>query len=386
MTMTTGAMGATIRAGRAALAGGVFAALLLLAAAASARAATLPTPTITTVASGTVAVGGSLSDTAVLTGGASPQPGGTVTFSLYDVTDTKCAGTPVYTHTAATVVPNVSGSFTAAKVGTYSWIASYSGDSANAKAEGKCGDPGETVSVTAAKPTITTVASPSVGLGGTVNDTAVLTGAYKPTGTVTFKLYGAADPTCAAPPVFTSTVPVATPAVSGGYAPTAVGTYRFVAAYGGDAANTAAANGCGDPAESVVVTAVQKAAPPAAPKCDSAGMAHALSSSLVAALTGGSGAAFKAACSAGVRIVLRAKEIRPGNAGFPHHDGFTTIGNTLTHTTAAGQVAFSFNAQGDALRTYARSTGTTLVVFAIVHVRPDGSSQSSESIAIFGLR
>jgi hypothetical protein len=62
------------------------------------------------------------------------------------------------------------------------------------------------------------------------------------------------------------------------------------------------------------------------------------------------------------------------------------MGNTLTHTTSAGQIAFSFNAQGTALRNYAHTSGASLTVFAIVHVRPDKALQSSESVAIFDLR
>ncbi|HEU0317484.1 MAG TPA: Ig-like domain-containing protein [Solirubrobacteraceae bacterium] len=362
--------------------------LVLLLTAAGARA-DLVTPKLATAASASVAVGGALTDTAILAGASPAKPGGTITFALYDVTDPKCAGTPVFTQTVPLAVPTVSAPFTAAKAGSYNWIATYSGDPANAKVAGKCGDPGETVAVSAAQPTITTVASPSVALGGAVNDTAVLTGGYKPGGTVTFKLYGPADTACAGPPVFTSFVGLASPTVSGAYAPTAAGTYRFVATYSGDAANAGASSGCADPSEAVVITAAGTkpgTSPPPPPACDAAAMARDLVNSLVAVLTGAPGGAFKAACSAGVRIVLRAKEIRPGNPGFPHGDGFTTMGNTLTHTTSAGQIAFSFSPQGIALRNYAHTSGASLTVFAIVHVRPDKALQSSESVAIFTLR
>ncbi len=372
-----------------ALGGLVLAALVLLLTAASARA-DLVTPKLATAASAPVQVGGALTDTAILAGASPAKPGGTITFSLYDVTDPKCAGTPVFTQTVPVNIPTVSAPFTAVKAGTYSWIASYSGDAANAMVSGKCADPGETVAVSAAKPTITTTASPSVALGGAVNDTAVISGGYKANGTVTFKLYGPNDAACAGPPVFTSFVGVASPTVSGAYAPTAPGTYRFVATYSGDAANAPASNGCADPSEAVVVAAAgQKpgtAPPPPPAACDAAGMARDLVNSLVAVLTGAPGGAFKAACSAGVRIVLRAKEIRPGNPGFPRRDGFTTMGNTLTHTTSTGQVAFSFSPQGTALRNYAHTSGASLTVFAIVHVRPDKAVQSSESVAIFELR
>ncbi len=371
------------------LGGGLLSALMLvlLTLASPARAA-LPTPTVTTIASATAAlVGGSISDTAVVTGGAKPT--GTVTFSLYG--DSKCASTPVFTQTVP-LAPGLTGSgaYTPTAAGTYIWVASYSGDAANNPAKGACGDPAETVVVTAPTPKITTAASPGVALGGAVNDSIVLTGGYKPTGTVTFRLYGPGDPNCTGAPVFTSTVGVTTPTVSGAYRPTAAGTYHWVATYNGDPANNGSSGACGDPGESVVVGGSGSGSrpgpggpPPAA--CDGGAMAKALVNSLVAALTGGAGSGFKAACSAGVRIVLRAKEIRPGNPGFPRHDGFTTMANTLTHTTSAGQVAFSLNAQGVALHGYAKSKGTSLVVFAIVHIRPDRTTTSAEAIQIFNL-
>jgi hypothetical protein len=329
-----------------------------------------------------VPVGGQITDLAVLTGGAKPT--GTITFNLYDVTDAKCAGKPVFTSTVPVDVPTTSGAFTPTKSGTYTWIASYSGDVANAKATGACADPGETVAVTALTPTITTVASPSVAVGGSVGDTAVVSGGYKPTGTVTFKLYGAGDPGCTGAPVFTSTMGLATPTVSAAYKPTAPGIYHFIATYNGDAANNTAASGCADPTESVVVTAAPAPAP-AAPKCDAGAMARTLVTSLIGTLTGKPNS-FQAACSAGVRIVLRAREIRPGNPGIPNKDGYTTIANTLTHGSPAGQIGFEFNPQGVALRNYATSHGASLLVFAIVHVRPDRTTQSSEAVGIFTLR
>jgi hypothetical protein len=359
---------------------------VLTVAGPAARADTPPAAQLTTVASPSVPVGGSITDTAVVipaTG--APAPTGSVTFSLYDVSDTKCTGTPVFTQTVPVALPTTSGAFTPTKAGTYHWIARYGGDAANGPVSGACADPGESVSVTALTPTVTTVASQSVALGGTIGDTAVISGGYKPTGTITFKLYGAADPTCAGPPVFTSTVPLGTPAVSGTYKPTAAGTYRFVATYNGDAANNPASSGCADPTEAVVVTSTAGTPPPAA-QCDAAGMARAIVTALVDALTGAPGTAFHASCSAGVRIVVRAKEIRPGNRGFPRHDGFTTMGNTLTHTSPSGPISFSFNAQGTALRAYARSHGASLTGFVIVHVRPDRQLRSTEAIQILTFR
>ena len=56
-----------------------------------------------------------------------------------------------------------------------------------------------------ATPTLSTQASPSVLLGGPVHDTATLAGGNAPTGTITFRLYGPDNATCAGAPSFTTT-------------------------------------------------------------------------------------------------------------------------------------------------------------------------------------
>jgi hypothetical protein len=300
-----------------------------------------------------------------------------------------CAAAPVFTQSVPFALPATSPAYTPTKAGVYTWVASYSGDSANAPISGNCGDPGETVTVTPLTPTITATASPGITLGGLINDTATLSGGFKPGGTITFKLYGVNDPSCTGAPIFTMAVPVATPSTfSTPVKPAVAGTYHFIASYNGDAANNPVSTACGSPGAAVAVAAPGGSVPPpAAPgtACDPRAMAQALLNSLVAVLTGGPNQAFKATCSAGVRIVLRAKEIRPGNRGYPHKDGFTTMANTLTHSTASGQIAFTFNAQGIALRNYATSKGATLAVFAVVHVRPDRTLISSEAVQVFGL-
>ena len=368
---------------------GVIAGLLMVASAASADS---PPPAVTAITtfvnSPTASVGGSINDTAVVVHGVAPT--GTITFNLYGAGDTKCAAAPVFTQSVAFALPATSPPYTPTKAGTYTWVASYSGDAANAPVTGGCGDPGETVNVAAVTPTIAATASPATGLGGTINDSATLSGGFNPTGTITFKLYGVTDQTCAGAPIFTMAVPVSKPAtVSTPVKPTVAGTYHFIATYNGDAANNPVSTGCGDAGAAVVVGGSSPSGPgptPTSPAaCDPAAMGKALLSSLINVLTGGPNTAFKATCSAGVRIVLRAKEIRPGNRGFPHHDGFTTISNTLTHSTPTGQIAFSFNSQGVALRNYATAKGVKLTVFAVVHVRPDRTLQSSEAVQIFSL-
>ncbi|MDQ6804393.1 MAG: Ig-like domain-containing protein, partial [Actinomycetota bacterium] len=149
-----------------------------------------------------------------------------------------------------------SGNVTPTAPGTYRFIASYGGDANNVAVAGSCNDVNESVVVSKASPTITTKASADVALGGQVTDTATIAGGVAPTGTVLFRLYGPGDASCSSAPAYTST----TVTVSGNgaytspaFTPAAVGTYRWVAAYSGDAKNSFVSTVCGDPSESAVV-------------------------------------------------------------------------------------------------------------------------------------
>lgn len=105
--------------------------------------------------------------------------------------------------------------------------------------------------------TLTTLASPPVQLGGLVHDTATLSGGTAPTGTITFQLFGPNDATCSSAAVFTSIVNVAGNGsyASANFAPLLVGTYRWIAAYSGDATNAASTTACNDANESVTISA-----------------------------------------------------------------------------------------------------------------------------------
>ncbi len=214
-------------------------------------------PSLTTTASGSVAVGGTVSDTGHLTGGFTPT--GTITFKLYGRGNTTCAGGPVFTSAVSVTAGNadyVSANYTPTVPGTYRWTASYGGNANNSGASGACNDANELVVVTKASPSLTTTASASVAVGGTVSDTGHLSGGFNPTGTTTFRLYGPANTTCAGAALFTSSVSVNAgngDYVSGGFKPTVPGTYRWTASYGGDANNAAVATACNDPNESVTV-------------------------------------------------------------------------------------------------------------------------------------
>ncbi len=212
--------------------------------------ATTPTPS-------SVVVGGSITDTATVSGGHSPT--GTVTFNLFAPGNATCTGTPAFTSTNPLAVTppftSTSGPFVPGAVGTWHWVATYNGDANNMTASSGC--TAESVTVTQAAPTIATTPTPSsVVVGGSITDTATVSGGFNPTGTVTFNLFAPGNATCTGTPAFTSTNPLAvTPpftSTSGPFVPGAVGTWHWVATYNGDANNMTASSGC--TAESVTVT------------------------------------------------------------------------------------------------------------------------------------
>ena len=111
---------------------------------------------------------------------------------------------------------------------------------------------------------IATNATSAVTLGGTAQDMATVTvapaGSPVPTGTVTFAVFGPDNPTCAGPPVATSTTAlsgsVPRTATSNAFMPTVVGTYRWVATYNGDTTYVPVAGPCNAPGETTVVTSM----------------------------------------------------------------------------------------------------------------------------------
>jgi hypothetical protein len=387
----------------------------LMATGSPANAAGTAVASLQTKASPSVSLGAAISDSAQMVGlpggagGIGSPPTGTLTFDLYAPADTTCA-TPIFTASPALAIQGgvvstaASGSYTPTAAGsgsgTYRWRAFYPGDTTYAAISTACG--AETVAVTDVTPTLTTVASPGVQAGsGSLTDTATLTGGKAPTGSITFLLFPPSDPTCSGKVVdakSTVTVTDPNPTVSQPFTPTTAGTYHWIAVYTGDAHNGASNGACSDPNESVVVTPAPVApggpgtkTPPGtnpAPTgpCNAAVTAKAILLGIQATLTGGPGAAFNNSCSAGVRIVLRAKEIRKGNKGTPRHDGFTTMANVLTHISPGGPaLTFSLNAAGQALRAYSLSHSKSLTAFLVVHIRLDKTTTSTEALQILTL-
>jgi hypothetical protein len=228
-------------------------------------------PTITTTAAPPAASAGSLiHDTATLGGGSDPT--GSITFKLYGPDNNTCTDPAAFT-SSVTVSGNgtyTSKQFRPTDAGTYHWVATYSGDEHNKTAATACSDSTETVVVSKAAPVIHTVALPLAPIGFSVRDAALLSRGSKPTGTITFVLYGPNDDTCSGTPVFTVDQNVSGNGLyrSPWFAPQQAGRYRWVVTYNGDDNNQSASTRCGELAETVSVLRrrpllITSASPPA---------------------------------------------------------------------------------------------------------------------------
>src|SRR5207245_228284 len=123
-----------------------------------------------------------------------------------------------------------------------------------------CNEAGETSTVNKASPAMTTSATATATAGGTIQDTATLSGGTSPTGTISFSIYGPNDTTCGGSATSAGS---ATVSGNGSYSSSALtenvaGTYRWIASYSADANNNAVATTCNEAGETSTVT---KAAP-----------------------------------------------------------------------------------------------------------------------------
>src|SRR5207247_2322427 len=141
-------------------------------------------------------------------------------------------------------------------VGSYRWIAHYSGDAKNNAVDTLCNDPNESSTVNNATPTLTNNASGPVIVGSNIHDVAHLSAGFAQlSGSTTFDVFAPGDTTCQTPISVPSTKTVAGAADSspGHLATAAVGSYRWIAHYSGDAKNNAVDTLCNDPNESSTV-------------------------------------------------------------------------------------------------------------------------------------
>jgi hypothetical protein len=115
------------------------------------------TPSLATTASGQVAIGGQLTDTAIVSGLVSPVAGATVDFRLYGPGDESCSRPPVFESVGRPLGADgsaVSEPFTPRRAGVYRWRATYNGDANNEAVTGPCNAADENVTVIG-PPTIT---------------------------------------------------------------------------------------------------------------------------------------------------------------------------------------------------------------------------------------
>lgn len=105
-------------------------------------------PTLTTTATDASGASTLVSDSATISSGSNPT--GSITFKLYGPSPTPACTNLVFTSSPVTVNGNGTYgpvSFSPTAVGTYYWVASYSGDEHNNPVSGACGDTGETSTV-----------------------------------------------------------------------------------------------------------------------------------------------------------------------------------------------------------------------------------------------
>jgi hypothetical protein len=236
-----------------------FSALQSPSAGADGVSSATPTLTTTVIAPMNTTVGNSWNDAATVTGNAAGgAPTGSVAFTLCEETapSTPCSGgTPVGTVSAPTSVGDVStftlptsDAQTPTSPGTYCYNASYTAtpggnySSVSVQSDTECFSVTPALSVTTTQQSTSLSGSGSIVLGGSVTDTATVTGNTTggvPTGTVTFFECG---PT-ASPAPCSSGTQVGTPmtlgspnrdtssATSTAFTPTAAGTYCFAAVY-----------------------------------------------------------------------------------------------------------------------------------------------------------
>jgi Fibronectin type III domain len=244
------------------------------------------TPTLSTSAGSSMSVGNSVHDTATLSNGYNET--GTLTFTLYTTSSctTQVGGTVTKTvtgngtYTSPTITPTVPG--------TYYWTAKYTGDPNNNAVSEPCNSTGESVSVTARTPTITTTSSmTTVIAGGSLTDTAHISGGYDITGTLTWHVYFSTTTSCTTAQLgYTGTQTVDG---TGPYSPTAsfpastVGSYKWGLTYapGATTKNTAVSL-CGGTNESFSISRASPALSTTASIMGKAGTAIIPSSTLAA--------------------------------------------------------------------------------------------------------
>lgn len=202
-------------------------------------------PTLSGVATSSVVVGQSITDSATLAGGFGA--GGQLVFRAYGPNDPTCATTPKY---QASVAASGNGTYSppgfSPAPGVYRWTVAYAGDANNNAVSPTCGAANQASTVSKASPTLSGVATSAAKAGLPITDNATLAGSFNASGKLVFRAYGPADATCATAPKYEASVAVGG---DGSYSPPgfapAAGLYRWTVAYAGDGNNEAVSSACG---------------------------------------------------------------------------------------------------------------------------------------------
>ncbi|HEX7278764.1 MAG TPA: hypothetical protein VF255_03970 [Solirubrobacterales bacterium] len=213
---------------------------------------TKATPSLTGDASDGV-VGAAIHDEVTLSGGLSPD--GEVIFSVYGPGDATCT-TPLDTDTVPIDEDTAtSPDFIAQPAGEFRWTASYLGDANNKAVTLACNAANQISAVAKASPSLSGSATSTVVVGGTITDSATVSGGFSPGGQIVFRAYGPGDGSCANAPAYEATVPVSG---SGSHSPAGFapgpGVYRWTVEYAGDANNEPAGLSCGASEQTSTVT------------------------------------------------------------------------------------------------------------------------------------
>jgi hypothetical protein len=213
---------------------------------------TKATPSLTGSASDGV-VGTAIHDEVTLSEGFSPT--GEVTFSVFAPSDATCT-TPLDTDTVP-VEEGIATSpdFLAQQAGEFRWTASYLGDANNKAVSLSCGAANQSSLVAKATPSLSGSATSTVVVGGTITDSATLSGGFSPGGEIVFRAYGPGDGTCANAPAYEEAVTIDD---NGTYSPAGFapgpGLYRWTVEYAGDEDNETAGLSCGASEQTSTVT------------------------------------------------------------------------------------------------------------------------------------
>lgn len=210
---------------------------------AAASAVTRAVPSILGWTKKRITLGDSVQDTAALQGAQAPT--GTVTFRVYGPNTVGCAK-PLLVNTVAISGsgPLKSAPFAPQRPGRYSFLASYSGDAANAAAAEGCESALQSVVVKKRRPRVT----PRAQLNGSrqISILARLAGAFSPSGRIEFRLYRPGDRLCRLRPALSGSTSVTRNGTHSlaEYLATRGGVYRLVVGYTGDLRNDRFAASC----------------------------------------------------------------------------------------------------------------------------------------------